>query len=64
MGVRQNKAGAQAETDGWKELLAALPDGELDYEGEYWDAELVATKFAEVEADQKKMQALAKLRSS
>jgi hypothetical protein len=51
-----NKAGARAETDEWKELFAALPDGEQDYVGEYWDAELVATKFAEVEADQMKMQ--------
>lgn len=59
-----NRSGAQAETEGWKELFAALPDGELDYEGEFWDAEMVETEFAKVEADWKKMQEIAKLRAS
>jgi len=59
-----NQSGTQAETEGWRELFSALPDRDLDYEGELWDGEMVEAKFSELEADQKKMREMEKLRAS
>jgi hypothetical protein len=38
----------------FSELIAALPHGELDYEGEYWDQEMVNTHFPAVEDEVRK----------
>jgi hypothetical protein len=41
------------ETARWGELMTALPYGELDYIGEFWDKEWIEREVPKIEAEHK-----------
>jgi hypothetical protein len=44
-----NLVEGERETARWRELMAALPSGEFNYEGEYWDKKLIDSELPKVE---------------
>jgi hypothetical protein len=45
-----NLIGGKRDTARWDDLMAALPSGEFDYQGEYWDKTLIDSELPKVEA--------------
>jgi hypothetical protein len=45
-----NVVDGKRDTARWDDLMAALPSGEFDYEGEYWDKKLIDSEIPKVEA--------------